>query len=207
MLVVGGVAVRIFLTIVIFCTYLSFTVYANWYIDTTPPLRTHPTTVKQDFCADAHGFTRECCWWVVLYALTNNSLTHQRSRLLRCHASLNSDTPAGLSINMFLQRHILWHTWIVCSRPHTLIYFVALLLPPVAPRLVVQMRPNARRSVNVTALPVWRIVEVLTLQHPQIPDPASRSHGARSNAMRRFWHVVLRQDADIASLPARLPFD
>ena len=71
---------------------------ANWHIHTThPPLPTHPTTVLQDFCSGAHGLTRTC-WWVVLYAPTNNPHSptnpfplRQRSRFIRWHASFNSD--------------------------------------------------------------------------------------------------------------------
>ena len=54
----------------IFCTYCSqFTLIDIFILH--PPLRTHPTTVIQDFCADAHGLTRKCCLCVVLYAPTN----------------------------------------------------------------------------------------------------------------------------------------
>ena len=92
-----GCCCTLFLGVVDF--WHLFTVYTNWYIYTTLPLPTHPTTVMQDLCAEAHGLTRKCCWWVVLYAPTNkpHSPTNpfppsHESRFLRWPASLNSDS-------------------------------------------------------------------------------------------------------------------
>ena len=67
MLLVGGV-VRIYLVVLIFCTFsLQFTLI-DIFILHPPPRRTHPPTVIQGFCADARGITMKCCWWVALYA-------------------------------------------------------------------------------------------------------------------------------------------
>ena len=74
-LVVGGVVVGIFLVLVDFLHLL--TVYTNGYIYTTSPLPAHtPNHRNTRFFADAHGLTRKCCWWVVLYAPTNPRTTH-----------------------------------------------------------------------------------------------------------------------------------
>ena len=74
-LVVGGVVVGIFLVLVDFLHLL--TVYTNGYIYTTSPLPAHtPNHRNTRFFADAHGLTRKCCWWVVLYAPTNPRATH-----------------------------------------------------------------------------------------------------------------------------------
>ena len=54
---VVGVVVRTFLMLMIFCTCCSQFTLVDIFI-LPPPLRTHPTTVIQDFCADAHGLTR-----------------------------------------------------------------------------------------------------------------------------------------------------
>ena len=83
-LMVGGVVVRIYLDHDVddFVRMLLFTVCTLIRIPgiyvTSPPLRTHPLTVIQGFCADAYGSTRKCCWWVLLlYVPSNHPLTHK----------------------------------------------------------------------------------------------------------------------------------
>ena len=63
----GGVVVRIYLVFMIFCTCLQFALIDIFMLHPFP-LRTHPPTVIQGFCADAHSLPMKCCWWVVLYA-------------------------------------------------------------------------------------------------------------------------------------------
>ena len=76
-MVVGGV-VGLFLVLLLLTVYT----HRGLYTYTTSPPRINLTTVIQDFCADAHGLTRKCWWWVVLYALGNNALAHQTRLIL-----------------------------------------------------------------------------------------------------------------------------
>ena len=73
-MLVGGFVVGLFLVLMFLCTCWQFTLI-DIFILHPPPLCTHPTTVIQDFCADAHCLTRKC-WWRVLYAPTNPLTTH-----------------------------------------------------------------------------------------------------------------------------------
>ena len=80
MLVVGGV-VRIYLDHGVHDFFVTcYSLHTNWYIYCTPRFpcaSAHPPWHKS-FCADAHGLSCRCCWWVLLlYTPSNNPLTYQ----------------------------------------------------------------------------------------------------------------------------------